>query len=201
MTRAIASEPRVLSDVFSSSRVKDVILVVAYAGFIGLSAQFVIHLPFTPVPITGQTFAVLLGASMLGPIRSVLGAGFYLVLGLAGLPWFAGGTGGFSIVSAPSFGYLVGFVVAAMIVGAMAQRGFDKGVAGTAAEMVIGNLVIYAFGLIWLSHALGVSFAKAVSLGATPFLVGDLLKLVLAAVLLPSMWKLSDRFNGSGDER
>ncbi|MDA8263571.1 MAG: biotin transporter BioY [Actinomycetota bacterium] len=183
----------VLSDQLARTRLADAILVIAYAGFIGVSAQISVHLPFTPVPITGQTLAVLLGASALGAGRALMGSGLYLAAGLIGVPWFAGGSGGLSVASSPTFGYIVGFIAASALVGLMASRGMDKKVIGTAFEMVAGNLGIYAFGVAWLAFSLHISLAHAVALGVVPFLVGDLLKLVLAAVLLPGAWKVTDR--------
>ena len=183
----------VLSDQLARTRLADAILVIAYAGFIGVSAQISVHLPFTPVPITGQTLAVLLGASALGAGRALMGSGLYLAAGLIGVPWFAGGSGGLSVASSPTFGYIVGFIAASALVGLMASRGMDKKVIGTAFEMVAGNLGIYAFGVAWLAFSLHISLAHAVALGVVPFLVGDLLKLVLAAVLLPGAWKVTGR--------
>ena len=190
----VASNPKVLSEYLADTRTIDLAMIIGYAGLIGLSAQLVVHLPFTPVPITAQTFAVLFGASLLGPIRSILGSGLYVIAGLIGVPWFAGGTGGLAVASAPTFGYIVGFIIAAALVGLFASRGFDKGIIGTIAEMVVGNLAIYAFGISWLAYSLHLSILKATDLGAVPFLGGDLAKIILAALLLPGMWKLADRF-------
>ncbi|MFP4149989.1 MAG: biotin transporter BioY [Nitriliruptoraceae bacterium] len=174
---------RVLADLVPGSRVKDVALVGAFAAAIGLSAQIAVPLPFTPVPVTGQTFAVLLGAAALGAGRATLGASLYLVLGLVGVPWFTA-TGG------ASFGYIVGFLVAAALVGRLARLGNDRTVGRTVALMAVGNLAIYAFGVAGLALYLGVGVVEATVLGAVPFLVGDALKLVLAAALLPATWKL-----------
>ncbi|MDA8372757.1 MAG: biotin transporter BioY, partial [Actinomycetota bacterium] len=121
-SQAAVLRPRVLSDQLARTRLADAMLVIAYAGFIGLSAQISVHLPFTPVPITGQTLAVLLGASVLGTSRALMGSGLYLVAGLIGVPWFAGGSGGVSVASSPTFGYIVGFIAASALVGYMASR-------------------------------------------------------------------------------
>lgn len=195
-SQAAVLQPRVLSDQLARTRLADAMLVIAYAGFIGLSSQISVHLPFTPVPITGQTLAVLLGASVLGTSRALMGSGLYLVAGLIGVPWFAGGSGGVSVASSPTFGYIVGFIAASALVGYMASRGMDKKVLSTAVEMVAGNVVIYAFGVAWLAFSLHVSLASAVALGMVPFLLGDLAKLVMAAVLLPGAWKVTERFQG-----
>jgi biotin transport system substrate-specific component len=174
---------RVLADLVPGTRVRDAGLVAAFAVLIGLSAQIAVPLPFTPVPVTGQTFAVLLGAAALGAGRAGIGASLYLVLGVAGVPWFTA-TGG------ASFGYIVGFVAAAVVIGALARRGHDRTVLRTTGLMVVGNLVIYAFGVTGLALFLGVGLVEATLLGAVPFLLGDAVKIALAAALLPTAWKL-----------
>src|SRR3979411_2002616 len=116
----------VLADTLPAFAVRDVLLVVGFAALVGLLAQIVIPLPFTPVPITGQTFGVLLGGMAIGWRRGILGMLLYTALGLAGLPGVAGGHGGLEIAGAPSFGYILGFVAAALTVGRLAERGFDR---------------------------------------------------------------------------
>ena len=174
---------RVLADLVPGERVRDIALIGTFAAAIGLSAQVAVFLPFSPVPVTGQTFAVLLGAAALGAGRATLGASLYLVLGVAGVPWFTA-TGG------ASFGYIIGFVAAAWIVGRLARLGNDRTVARTVALMVVGNLVIYALGATGLALVLGVGIVEAILLGVVPFLIGDAAKLALAAALLPATWKL-----------
>ncbi len=174
---------RVLADLVPGERVRDIALIGTFAAVIGLSAQVAVFLPFSPVPVTGQTFAVLLGAAALGAGRATLGASLYLVLGVAGVPWFTA-TGG------ASFGYIIGFVAAAWIVGRLARLGNDRTVARTVALMAVGNLVIYAAGVTGLALVLGVGIVEATLLGAVPFLIGDAVKLALAAALLPATWKL-----------
>lgn len=187
-------KPRVLADLVAGSVVREIILVVGYAAFIGIFAQISVPLGFTPVPITGQTFAVLIGAAALGWSRAGAGTLLYALVGLAGVPWFAGGTGGMKIAAAPTFGYIVGFIVCAVAVGMLAKAGWDRKAVGTIATMVLGNLVIYGFGVTWLAASLNVSAAKAISLGMTPFLAGDLIKLAVATVLLPGAWYAVSRF-------
>ncbi len=184
---------RVLADLVPSFAVRDAILVVAYAGLVGLLAQVVIVLPFTPVPITGQTFGVLLGGMALGWRRALAGMVLYVAVGLAGVHWFAQGEGGFGILSAPSFGYLVGFVLAAGILGRLAEMGLDRNPLFTLASMVAGNAIIYFFGVTWLMNAIHVGLGTAIALGLTPFLLGDAIKALLAAGLLPGAWKLAGR--------
>ena len=184
----VVARQRVLADLVPGALVRDIALVIGAAALTGLAAQVSILLPFTPIPISLQTFTVLLSGAALGPIRGGLGMGLYLVAGLAGVPWFSEQRSGFDF---PSFGYIVGFVVAAILVGWLARRGLDRSVPGTIGIMVAGNLVIYAFGVSWLAVSLGVDLAEALELGAWPFLTGDALKIALAAGLLPAAWWLA----------
>jgi biotin transport system substrate-specific component len=189
-TTDVASRPRVLADLVPGAVVRDIALVIGAAAITGLAAQVSIPLPFTPVPISLQTFTVLLSSAALGPIRGGLGMGLYLVAGVAGVPWFSEQRSGFDF---PSFGYIVGFVLAAILVGWLARRGLDRSVPGTIGIMVLGNLVIYALGVSWLASSLGVDLPTALELGAWPFLIGDSLKIALAAGLLPAAWWLVRR--------
>lgn len=184
-TSDLTHRPAVLADLVPGAQVRDVALVVGAAALTGLAAQVSIPLPFTPVPISLQTFTVVLSGAALGPIRGGLGMGLYLVAGIAGIPWFSEQRSGFDF---PSFGYIIGFVLAAVIVGWLARRGLDRSVSGTVAIMVLGNLVIYAIGVSWLANSLGVDVPRALELGAWPFLIGDALKIALAAGLLPAAW-------------
>jgi biotin transport system substrate-specific component len=190
MTAAVRAEPRVLADLLPGALLRDVLLVIGAAALTGVAAQISIALPFTPVPITLQTFAVLLSGAALGPWRGGAAMLLYLVAGAAGVPWFAeqGSGTGF-----PSFGYIIGFAFAAPVVGALASRGADRTVSGTIAIMVLGNLIIYAFGVPWLMASLGVPLTVALEFGLWPFVVGDALKIALAAGVLPLTWRLVGR--------
>ena len=190
----VVARQRVLADLVPGALVRDIALVIGAAALTGLAAQVSILLPFTPIPISLQTFTVLLSGAALGPIRGGLGMGLYLVAGLAGVPWFSEQRSGFDF---PSFGYIIGFVLAAIVVGWLARRGLDRSVSGTVAIMVLGNIVIYAIGVTWLANSLEVDIPKALELGAWPFLIGDALKIALAAGLLPAAWWLMrDRSSG-----
>lgn len=167
---------------------RDVLLVVGAAALTGAAAQVLI--PLWPVPITLQTLTVLLAGAALGPLRGGLSMGLYLVVGAAGVPWFAQQTSGLAF---PTLGYVIGFILAAVVVGWLARRGADRTVTGTIGAMVAGNLVIYACGVPYLAWALGIGLVEAVQLGALPFLVGDTLKILLAAGLLPLAWRLAGR--------
>ncbi|MBB2891991.1 biotin transporter BioY [Flexivirga oryzae] len=161
--------------------------------FVALSAQVAIPLPFTPVPITGQTFAALLVGGAYGAVRSAATIAAYIGVGVIGVPVFADGAHGLSTVLSATGGYLVGMLVAAAIVGAAADRGWDKALFSSILAMFVGSAVIYAIGAGWLAIDLGVGPAKAFDLGVRPFVVGDLLKLALAGALLPAAWKLTAR--------
>lgn len=190
----VVRKPQVLADVIAGSVVKDIALVVGYAAFIGLFAQISFHLSFTPVPITGQTFAVLLGAASLGWARAAGGSILYALAGVAGVPWFAGGTGGLHIAASPSFGYILSYIFCSAVIGVLAKKGLDRNFLGTALIMAIGSVIIYAFGVTWLAFSIHVSASKALALGMVPFLPGDLFKLILAAVILPVTWHAVNRF-------
>ena len=165
----------------------DASLIAGGSLFVALAAQVTIRLPFSPVPLTGQTLAVLLVGALLGSRRGALSLLAYLFEGLAGLPVFAAGASGLAYVMGPTGGYLAGFVVAAFVVGWLAERGWDRHVITAALAMVVGNVTIYACGLAWLSVYVG---RQAPALGLAPFVAGDTLKLVLAALLMPAGWKL-----------
>lgn len=164
---------------------RDLALVAAGAGFIGLLAQWSVPLPGTPVPLTLGTFAVLLTGASLGGVRALLSLGVYLVAGGLGVNWFAGHKDGFG---GATFGYVVGYLLAATLVGALAQRGGDRTVAKTAVTMVAGNVLVYAAGVPWLMHATGMDFATALDKGVVPFLIGDGIKVLAAAGLFPAVW-------------
>lgn len=167
-------------------------LIVLGSLIVAAAAQ--LSIPLQPVPITGQTLAVLLVGMVLGSRRGALALLAYLAEGIAGLPVFAEGKFGLATVLGPTGGYLVGFVAAAFVVGWLAERGWDRNLFTTLAAMVAGNVVIYAFGLAWLSTFPFVNGflgeAGLFTLGMTPFLFGDIMKAALAALLLPVTWKL-----------
>ncbi|MEV7176002.1 biotin transporter BioY [Kitasatospora sp. NPDC093679] len=171
-------------------QVRELALVAGGAALTGLAAQLSVPVPGSPVPVTGQTFAALLVGTALGARRGTASLGLYLLAGTAGLPWFAEGTSGWTT---PSLGYVLGFVLAAGLTGALARRGADRSPLRTAGAMVLGNLAIYAVGVPYLAAALHVPLAKAADLGLYPYLVGDALKAVLAMGALPLAWKLLGR--------
>ncbi len=183
----LAGRRRVLADAWAprvSPAARSAALVVAGAALVGLCAQLSLRVPGTPVPVTGQTFAVLLVGAALGWRDAGLSMALYAVAGSLGVPWFAHGGSGWAV----TFGYVLGFVVAAAVVGRLAERGGDRSPLRTATTMVLGTALIYAIGVPWLAHAVHVSLPRAWALGARPFLVGDALKVLLAAGLLPGAW-------------
>jgi biotin transport system substrate-specific component len=186
---ALPTRP-VLADLVPGARVRDAALVLMGAGLTGLAAQVSIHTPLSPVPFTLQTLSVLVVGATLGTVRGLLSIALYAVAGIAGVPWYADhhhGWGG------PSFGYVLGFVLAAGIVGELARRGNDRTVTGTVGLMALGTAAIYVVGAVWLAQDLHLSTSKAVELGVTPFLVTDAIKMAVAAVVLPAAWKLVRR--------
>lgn len=177
----------VLADLLPDERVWAGALIVAGAVLTGVSAQLSFPIPGSPVPVTGQTFAVLLTGAALGWRRGCASMSLYLVAGGLGVPWFSGHSSGFGSVTV---GYLIGFVVASAVVGRLAERGGDKTPMRTIGSMTAGTLIIYAVGLPYLAYTAHVGLAKAFDLGAQPFLAGDALKVVAAAGLLPGVWRV-----------
>ena len=171
-----------------NARVRDVTLVIAGALLIYLSARIVIPVPDSPVPITGQTFGVLLVGGALGFRRGLVAVSLYVLLGVVGLPFFAEGKNGISVIWGATGGYLIGFVVAGALVGRLAELGWDRRIGGALGAMLLGNVVIYAIGLPWLGLVTSASPGETIAMGLTPFLIGDALKLILAGVLFPVAW-------------
>lgn len=182
VTVADAIRPRVAPLVW------DVLLVCAFGTLMGLLAQISIPLPFTPVPITGQTFGILLTGAVLGSKRGAAAMLVYLAQGIAGLPVFALGLSGWAVISGPSGGYLVSYPIAVFVVGFLCERGWDRNFFTAVAAMLPGEVIVYLVGLPWLAHFVGAD--NAVPLGLTPFIGGDVFKLLLAAAVLPSAWVL-----------
>ena len=189
MSMQLSSQAALIDRVVPRSKVNDVALILSGAVLTAYAAQLVI--PMWPVPITAQTLAVLLVGSVLGATRGAISLVAYFSMGALGLPVFSAAT---SMSFGPTFGYLVGFVAAAAVVGYLSERGWHKTVAGVLASFAIANTVIYLFGLPWLAFALGNlgaanDLASVAAAGLAPFIIGDVLKMLLAAALLPLAWK------------
>ena len=180
------------SAVLPRKRVVTVALIVSFTLMTALAAQFRVSLPFTPVPITGQTFAVLLAGGVLGSRAGAASQALYWVGGLV-FPFYAGGGQGWEVATGATGGYLVGFIVAAWMVGSLAERGQDRTVATAVPAFLAATVLIYLFGVPWLAHELNVSWQRAMELGAVPFIIGDLVKVALAGLLLPGAWRFSGK--------
>jgi len=169
----------------------DVISIIAGSLIVAGLAQISITLHFTPVPITGQTLGVLLVGASLGAWRGSAALLLYLAEGAVGAPFFAQHAHGVSVLAASSAsgGYLWGFAVAALVVGFLAERGWDRNLGSSIGAMLIGEVMIYAFGLPWLSAALHIGAKKTYEYGLYPFIIGDAIKLGLAAAVLPTAWR------------
>ncbi|HEY0735524.1 MAG TPA: biotin transporter BioY [Herpetosiphonaceae bacterium] len=197
---SLANQSQTLSDAVLSRRLpaarsrswlSDALLIALFSGFVALTAQIEIRLPFTPVPITGQTLGVLLTGAALGSRRGALALLLYLLEGAIGLPVFAGGAAGFARILGPTGGYLLALPLAAGIVGLLAERGWDRRLPLAALAMLIGNLVIYLLGVAWLGLYKGIlGDVSMLWAGVYPFLPGDLLKIAIAAIVLPGAWRL-----------
>ncbi|MDP7158232.1 MAG: biotin transporter BioY [SAR324 cluster bacterium] len=160
--------------------------LVALVGSCLLAVSAKVQVPFWPVPMTMQTFVVLVLAIACGPRLGAATVALYLVEGGAGLPIFANG-GGLAYMMGPTGGYLVGFLASALVVGFLAERGWDRSMITTAAAMLIGEVVIFACGLAWLGQF--TTYEKVVELGLTPFLLSEVFKILLATFTLPLLWK------------
>jgi len=212
MTTPTAPVPRTLIDVLPAPShevgryARDGVLVAGFAVLTALFAQIRIDLGFTPVPITGQTFAVLLAGAALGWRRGALSQAVYWVAGIfMPVAWYAksadGKANGWHLATGSTAGYLAGFILAAALVGYLAERKQDRDFATSVPAMLAGTAVIYACGVVWLAHYLNIPVSptgdgepNAISLGLTPFLVGDTVKLLLAGALTPLAWEAVDRF-------
>jgi len=164
---------------------RDIVLVLSFSIVTAICAKLKVEVGV--IPITMQTFVVLLSGALLGSKRGALSQIAYLIFGLAGLPWFARG-GGMGYILSPTFGYIIGFIFAAFLVGWLCERGFDRKIQTAILAMVIGGILLYLPGLLWLANLVG--FGKVLSIGLYPFILGDLLKLLLAGLVLPLGWKL-----------
>lgn len=201
MTYGVAVPGRptgVLADVWGRSVVRDVVLTVGAATAVGLAAQIAIPVPGSPVPITGQTFAVVLAGATVGAARGAAAMLLYAIAGALGVPWFAGGVSGWP---AATGGYLVGFVLAAALAGQLAALGADRRPVHTVGLMAAANALIYLLGVPWLALATGMGLSAAVGAGLTPYLIGDVLKTALAAAFLPGVWSLIGRRAGAAPDR
>lgn len=186
-----------LADLAAGTAVREGLLVAGGAGLLALSAQVAVPLPFTPVPLTGQTFAVLLIGAGYGLRRALTTMLVYLAVGLAGVPVFSPdpATGhartALQILHAPSAGYIVGMILAMGVLGWLTGRSWDRRWRTSIAQMALASVAIYAIGLGWLAVAAHLTLEQTLVKGLLPFLIGDLLKLLLAAAAAPALWRLA----------
>jgi len=174
----------------------NLLLIVGASLVTALAAQIAIPVPWSPVPITGQTWAVLLCGAVLGARRAFLAQALYLLEGAAGLPVFAGFSAGAAVFAGPTGGYLVAFPLAAAVTGLLAERGWDRRFLTMVAAMLLGSVVIFTLGLANLSRF--VPGDQLLAAGLLPFLPGDLVKSSLAALVFPSAWRWVRRSQGIG---
>jgi biotin transport system substrate-specific component len=180
-----------------SSLLTQALLIVAGTLLVAGAAQISFKLPFTPVPITGQTFAVVLVGASLGAVSGTASLALYLLAGLA-LPFYADGRHGVDVVYGASGGYIIGFIIAAGVTGFLAERRWDRRFSSSVGAMLTGNVIIYLVGLPWLAWKLGTNLDDTLKDGLYPFVPGDLFKLYIAAAALPTAWRLVERVKGTG---
>jgi biotin transport system substrate-specific component len=192
-TAFAAAQPRVLADLVPRARVRDAALVVGAAALTALCAQISFYLPGLTVPVTGQTFAVLLSGAALGANRGAAAMALYIVAGMIGLPVYASGSHGVEIVTGATGGYLIGFLVAGYVVGRLAEARLDRTPRTALPLFIVGSAIVYAIGVPWLAVSAHMSLGSAIADGFVPFIPGDIVKAVAAGALLPAAWKLAGR--------
>jgi len=200
MTIASASLTRpVLADALvRRGALANTLLVVGGAGFTALFAQ--LQIPLWPVPITGQTLAVLLVGSTLGAVRGAISMVLYALLGLVGLPVFSDGTHGAGVLFGATGGYIVGFIISAALVGWLAERQWDRKILKAIVTFVAGSVVVFAVGLPWLAVVLHTDLPTTLQYGLYPFIIGGIIKAAIAAGLLPLAWWGADKISAKRAE-
>jgi biotin transport system substrate-specific component len=189
------------SRIVPESWLSNIALVAAGSALMAASARFSHQFSWSTVPVTGQTFAVLLLGALYGSRLAAATLTAYLAEGAAGMPVFAGGHGGIAAISTPSGGYLFGFIIAAFIVGWFAERGWDRG-RWIVLPMLLANAAIYVPGLIWLHQQFSIvhrsiSWSLALDYGLWPFIAGDLAKLVMASLAVPAGWSIVEKLRAN----
>lgn len=164
-------------------------LILGGTIFLGLMAQIAIPVPGSPVPVTGQTLAVLLLGTAYGANLGFATLAFYILMGIAGAPIFSSGHHGLTWLTGPTGGYLVGMALASVVLGALAGRKWDQKIATVIPTMLIGEIIVFGFGLTWLQHATGMTWSMAISKGFSPFVLGEIIKIGIASTALPTLWR------------
>jgi biotin transport system substrate-specific component len=172
----------------TSPRLRNALLIAAGALLIFLTSKISLAIPGNPVPYTLQTFGILVVGGALGLRRGGAAALLYVSLGVIGLPFFAEGRGGLSVVFGATGGYLIGFVLAGALVGRLAELGWDRHIGGSLGMNALGTALIYVVAIPWLMVVLQLDLAQAVTLGVMPFLLVDMVKLAAAAAVFPAAW-------------
>ena len=190
---ALPARPLVLANLVPAVRARNAVLIALGVLFTALLAQVSIPVPGSPVPITGQTLAVVLTAASLGPVRGVAVQAFYILAALVGLPFYSEATGGVDVVFGATGGYVIGFIPAAYLIGMAARRGVDRKPLQAAPLFVAGQAVIFAVGVPWLALSADLSAGQALDAGFTPFILGGLVKAAVAAGVLSGAWRLTRR--------
>jgi biotin transport system substrate-specific component len=192
-TAFAAAQPRVLADLVPRARVRDAALVAGAAALTALCAQISFYLPGLSVPVTAQTFAVLLSGAALGANRGAAAMLLYIAAGMIGLPVYAHGAHGVEIITGATGGYLIGFLVAGWVVGRLSEARLDRTPRTALPLFIVGSAIVYAIGVPWLAVSADMSLGKAIADGFVPFIPGDVVKAVAAGALLPAAWKLTGR--------
>jgi biotin transport system substrate-specific component len=192
MSTAAIHRPLVLADTLSGSRLRDAALVAGGAGLTVLGAQIAIHVPPSPVPVTGQTLAVVIAGAALGARRGAASQLLYLLLGLF-LPVYSDGASGIDVIWGATGGYIVGFIVAAGLIGWIAERGYDRHRITAMLAFAAGQLAIFAIGVPWLAVSTGMSWGDAIHNGFIIFIAGGIMKAVLAGMITPAAWRFVNR--------
>ena len=188
--------PTLVDRVVTRTWASDIALVVAGTALVAVLAQ--VAIPLWPVPITGQTLAVLLVGAGLGAVRGAASLSLYALLGAVGLPIYSEASSGWSVLLGPTGGYIIGFIASAAIVGWAAERSWDRGWYKPIITFIGGSLVVFAFGLPWLAVSLGQlgfpnDLQSVLVAGFYPFIIGGLIKAAIAAALLPALWAAAER--------
>ena len=186
----LSASPFIVDSIWQRTRTSALVQITSLTALTVLSAQIVIPLPFTPIPLTMQTFAILFGAAVIGPVRSLIAQFAYLLLAAVGFPVLAGNKAGIEAIFGATAGYLFAFLVASFVVGLLAKKITTKRFQGVLVGYLVGSLIIYAMGATWLAFYTGKGFYFALLNGVVPFLIGDAIKAALAASLLPVSWRL-----------
>jgi len=187
---ALPSRPLVLADLVPAVRARDAGLVALGVLFTALLAQVAVPVPGSPVPITGQTLAVVLTAASLGPLRGTAVQVLYILTALMGLPFYSDASGGYDVVFGATGGYVIGFIPAAYLIGLAARHGADRNLLRSLPLFVAGQAVIFAVGVPWLALSTGMSASQALDAGFYPFILGGIVKAAIAAVVLGGAWQI-----------